>query len=301
VQQVSGPRKIPLGLLIAAASLQQVIMGGTFVFARYVLQLLDPFAVACLRFSISSIILCSIACSISHSKRTKPIEGRDRIRIFLLGVVIILLNQVTYLYGQKLTTAAHGGLLFTITPVFVYMLAIRFLNEKWSSKKGAGIALTVLGAAIIFFEQGIQFNPEIFRGDLIILLAVVAWAVYTVQGKPLVEKYGAFRVTAYALASGSLVYLPFGFYRLLIADWSQMDNLGWVSIGYISIATSIVGYSAWYWLLKHMEASRLAVLTNLQPIVAGFLGYYFLREVITLPFLLAGLIIIIGVTVTQKA
>ena len=276
-------------------------MGGTFPFARYVLQLMDPFAVAFLRYIIATAILVPIALVMSRNDNSVPITPPDKRIIAILGLSIVVLNQTMYLYGQKLTTAAHGGLLFATTPIFVYLLAMKHLGEKWSSRKGLGIMMAVAGAALIIFEKGLDFDYNILLGDIIILLAVIAWAYYTVYGKPLVEKYGAFRVTAWSLGFGALVYFPFGLYRLIIADMSRMDMYGWISIGYISIAVSVIGYSLWYWLVKQMEASRVAVLTNIQPLVAGFLGWYFLDEVITGPFILAGVIILAGVVITQKA
>jgi drug/metabolite transporter (DMT)-like permease len=288
-------------LFLFIAVLHQIIMGSSFVFARYVLGLLDPFAIAFLRFSISSVILCSFALWISARPGTVRIASCDRIKIALLGVLIIIFNQVIYLCGQKYTTASHGGLLFTMTPVFVYIIAMKHLGEAWSYKKGLGILLAVTGSVLIVLERGLDLGDNMLQGDAIILLAVIAWAYYTVYGKPLAEKYGAFRVTAYALGSGSAIYFPFGLYRLIAADMSRMDGYGWLSILYLAIGTSVIGYSTWYWLLKRMEAGRLSVLTNLQPIVAGVLGFCFLSEAITIIFVISGLIIIFGVTITQKA
>jgi drug/metabolite transporter (DMT)-like permease len=53
-------------------------------------------------------------------------------------------------------------------------------------------------------------------------------------------------------------------------------------------------------MLKYMEASRLAVLVNAQPVIAGILGIYMLNEPLTLPFVIGGIIILAGVTITQK-
>jgi len=109
------------------------------------------------------------------------------------------------------------------------------------------------------------------------------------------------RITAYTLGSGAVAFFPFGLYRLATADLSRIDSLGWVSVLYIAIISSVIGYFIWYWLLKYMEASRVAVLSNAQPIVAGILGIYLLGESLTLPFVLGGIIILAGVTITQKA
>ena len=276
-------------------------MGGTFPVARYVLVQTDAFVVAFFRYCISGSILCLIAWVVSTRPGVIKISKADKKTIIGLGFIIVILNQTLFLVGQKLTTASHGGLLFAITPIFVYFMAIRHLGETWMVKKGIGILLAVVGSAIIIFEDGFQFNLTILSGDLIILLAVIAWAYYTVYGKPLVEKYGAFRMTAYTVGAGAVMYFPFGLYRYLQCDLSNIDTNGWLAILYISILTSVIGYSIWYWLLKFMEASRLSVLVNIQPIVAGILGVYMLGETITPLFVAGGLVIMAGVYVTQKA
>lgn len=288
-------------LLFLVAIFQQTFMAGTFVFARYVLLQTDPFAVAFLRYTIAAAVLFTIASRLSKRPKAKAIEPADRKKIIVLGLVIIFFNQTLYLYGQKLTTAGHAALLFATTPIFVYLMAMNHLGEIWSWGKGIGIGLAVVGSAIIVFETGLSFDYDLLVGDMIIIVAVVAWAYYTVWGKPLVEKYGAFRITAYALASGAAMYFPFGLYRFVAADMSKVDTYGWLSILYIAIVTSVIGYSIWYWLLKHMEASTAAVLVNIQPIIAGILGFYLLSETISLPFVIGGVIILTGVTVTQQA
>ena len=291
----------PLKTLLVVAALQQFMMGGTFPFARYVLQRLDPFTVAFIRFGISALILCCLALRISRKAGTVPVAQADKLKIWGLGFLIIICNQFLYLYGQKYTTASHGGLIFATTPALVYLFAIKYLKEKISGLRGLGVFLTISGAALIFFERGIAFNPDYVKGDIIILFAVIAWALYTVWGKPLAEKYGALRMTAYALGAGTIIYFPYGLFRTLTADWSQMDGLGWLAIGYISIGTSVIGYTVWYWLLKQMKASRVAVLNNLQPLAAAFLGWYFLGETLTGVFILAFALIVAGILITQKA
>lgn len=276
-------------------------MGGTFPIARVILVQTDPLVVAFFRYCISAAILCLIAWRISKNPRAVKITPRDKRIIIFLGFIIVFLNQTLFLVGQRLTTAAHGGLLFSITPIFVYLMAMRHLGEVWLPKKGFGIALAVIGSFLIIFENGLSFDSNIVIGDITILLAVVAWAYYTVYGKPLVERYGAFRLTAYTVGAGAVMYLPIGLFFLARTDLSHITPAGWWSLLYISIVTSVIGYSIWYWLIKHMEASRAAVLTNIQPIIAGVLGFYILGETIDWQFVVGGIIILAGVYLTQRA
>ena len=191
-----------------------------------------------------------------------------------------------------MTTAGHAALLFAITPIFVYHMAIPHLGETWSYGKGIGIMLAVVGSAVIILETGFELDYR--------TLAKLK-GTYTDALAKLVNPETGRIHTAYALASGTILYFPFGLYRLIDADMSRVDTYGWLSILYIAIVTSVIGYSIWYWLLKYMEASKASVLVNIQPIVAGILGYYLLGETISLPFVVGGIIILTGVTVTQQA
>lgn len=297
---LNNPRPAPYSILLLVAFFQQILMGGTYPFAWYVLQQADPFAIAFIRFLIAAIIFIPIGRHYSRKPGAVPISRPDKKLIVILGVVIIIGNQTLFLYGQKFTSAAHGSLIFAITPIFVYLLAIRHLGEKWSYRKGAGILLAVIGSVIIIFERGFKLDFAFLHGDIVIVAAVIAWAIYTVYGKPLVHKYGAFRVTAYALSAGTLFYLPIGLYFTLTTDFSRVDAYGWLAILYLALITSVFGYSVWYWLLKQMEASRLTVLVNIQPIVAGILAVYLLNEQMMAFFVIGGLIILTGVTITQQ-
>jgi len=77
--------------------------------------------------------------------------------------------------------------------------------------------------------------------------------------------------------------------------------MAWGSILYVALITSVVGYTIWFWLLKRMEATRVSILANMQPIVAGVLGIYLLGEAVNVPFIIGALIILGGVTIAQKA
>jgi drug/metabolite transporter (DMT)-like permease len=290
--------KSPTWLLITAAIFQQTLMAGTFIAARFALREIDPYVVAFVRFVAASVVLVAIA---RNFGKNNPISRADWYRIGLLGVLIILFNQTVYLVGQKYTTAAHGALLFATTPIFVYLIAMRVLGERWSRRKALGILLAVIGSGVIILENGFSLQDRALWGDVLILVAVIAWAFYSVFGKPLVHKYGAMRITAYSLALGTVVYFPYGLYRFLSTDLQEATMTNWYGVLYLAICTSVIGYFIWYWLMKYMEASRVAVITNLQPIIAGILGFYLLGEGLSMAFAVGGIIVLVGVTVTQKA
>lgn len=276
--------------------LQQILGAFTFPIAKVGLDIIEPFAFAFYRFLFSSIALLLIT---RFYRKTPKIERKDRWRIVGLGLIIIPFNQVLYLYGQSLTGVGHGSLLFATTPVFIFLAALIHLKEKLVVRRMIGIILAVIGVFVIMGGGAITISTDYLIGDLIILLAVMAWAYYTVLGKPMVQKYGAIRVTAYALASGSAIYFPFGLYAALRVDYSAVTTAGWLSVLYLALGTSVAAYVLWYWILKQMAASRIAVFHNIQPIVASVVAWVWLDEQLGLSFIVGGLIVLSGVILAE--
>lgn len=275
---------------------QQLLGGLTFPIAKFGLEQIEPFTFAFYRFVISALILLII----NRFRRHRiPVEKKDYLKIIGLGFLIIILNQTMYLYGQKLTASGHGALLFATTPIWIFIGGLVWLKESFSWRRALGVGLGLAGVVVIMTTGALEISSEYLLGDMIILLAVLSWAVYTILGKPLVMKYGAFRVTAYALASGSMIYFPFGLYRSLTFNYRGVTPGAWISLAYVALGVSIVAYVLWYWLLKKMEITRLAVFHNLQPVIASGVAFVFLAEPITLSFVTGGIIVLSGVLITE--
>ncbi len=286
----------PGSVIFSALIIQQILGGLTFPIAKLGLDVIDPFTFAFYRFVISSIILLAI---VYFKKDKPPIEKKDYLKIAGLGLLIIPFNQVAFLYGQKLTAAGHGALLFATVPLWIFIGALIHLKEKFVYKRAIGILIGFIGVIIILLSGKIEVGKEYLIGDIIILIAVMAWAYYSILGKPLVEKYGAFRVTAYALSFGSALYFPFGLYRAIIYDYSQSNFYAWLSVLYVAIGVSILAYVLWYWVLKQRDASKIAVYHNLQPFIAILVAYLMLEETPEVTLIIGGIIAISGVLITE--
>lgn len=284
------------GIILSVLFSQQLLGAVSFSISKYGLAIIEPFAFAFYRFVIAAAILLVIT---RVSKHERPIEKKDYWKIFCLGLIIIPFNQLTYLYGQSLTGAGHAALLFATTPIWIFIMAMIHLKEKLIVRRMIGIVVAVIGVGIIMFGGAVKIGREYLIGDLIIFLAVLAWAYYTILGKPLVKKYGAFRVTAYALSFGTLLYIPFGLYAANKVDYSQVTAGAWLSVLYMAIGISVAAYVLWYWVLKHLEASRMAVFHNIQPVIASAMAYFWLGEPLGAPFIVGGLIVLAGVIVAE--
>ncbi len=286
----------PIGLLLAVIVLQQVFAAMTFPAAKYGLAHIDPFTFAFYRTVIAGVLLLLL---VRARRYATTVSRADRWRIAGLGALIIWLNQVAYLVGQVTTTAGDAALLFATTPIWICLLARLHLKERIPGRRILGIGIAIAGVVIIIWRGAIGFGREHLLGDLIVFGSVLAWAAYSIFGKPLVQKYGALRVTAYALCAGAVCYFPYGLFRALTCEYAGVPLLAFASIVSVALGTSIMSYLLWYWVLKHMEASRVAAYHNLQPIIATATAHFLLGETLGLTFLIGGFVILAGVITTE--
>jgi drug/metabolite transporter (DMT)-like permease len=219
----------------------------------------------------------------------------------LLGLICIPINQGLFLWGLSYTTPTHGALLYSTLPVFVFLIAHYYLKEEFKWRKIFGIGLAFCGVVYLMLEKGLKFETKYLFGDFLILLAVVSWALYTVMGKPYLNKYGPPFLTFAAVAIGSAVFLPFGIIPALQFDWGAVSTKALLSLAYIAFLTSGIAYILWYYALSKLEASRVAIVNNFQPVVTALLSFAFYGERFSLGFVAAGVVILLGVLLVEIA
>jgi drug/metabolite transporter (DMT)-like permease len=274
----------------------QVLTAIAFPVAKLGLNQIDPLSYAFFRFVLATVVYVPV---LLFLRQRKIIPFRDHIRIFIIGLILIPVNQVVFLIGQSMTSASHSSLLFATVPIFIYILAIVFLKERITFRRSLGIIVAAAGAYIILAGGARKTGGESLTGDLLVLIAVVAWAAATIMAKSMAQTYGAFRVTGLALVYGSILYLPFGAYKVIGGYYGNVSIVGWSSVFYMGIVVSVLAYFLWYWVLKYMEASRLAVIQNIQPVIASAVAVLTLGETIGDTFLIGGAVALGGIILTE--
>jgi drug/metabolite transporter (DMT)-like permease len=281
-----------------ALLLQTAISAGTYLFAKRTLAELHPLELAELRFALAAIVYAAILAG--TGRRLVPPPG-DRLRALALGVVGLPVNQGLFLSGLARSTPAHAAILYALTPACVLAGARLFLGEPISRARLSGILVAFTGAAVLLLERGLAQARGPLVGDLLLLGAVFAWAAYTIGTRPLAQRHGALEPTGWALVGGAIVSAPFAplFVRAPHA-LASVSAAAWAGLAFLVIATSVVAYLLWAFALRRLEAARVAVFTNLQPVATAALSYAIFGERIGVGAAVGGLFVLAGVTLAQR-
>ncbi|MBI1798327.1 MAG: DMT family transporter, partial [Candidatus Eisenbacteria bacterium] len=232
------------------------------------------------------------------ARRDVRIAPEDRGRLALLGLLAVPLNQGLFLFGMQWASASHAALLYALTPTFVTLFALRGGGRPKLSQI-VGLALAFAGVLSLMLQRGLHFDQHSLRGDALILLAVVAWAIYTVVGRGVTRRYGPLIVTSEAILIGALIFLPVGLLSLRGFDPARISAGGWGGLAYLALLTSALNYVIWFWGVAHLKPATVAMLTNIQPLVTVALAVAILHESVPAGFALSTALVLGGVWLTQ--
>ncbi len=275
---------------------QQFLASGTHIVAKIVVRDIEPLTLTLLR----SVLAASGLLAYVWLKGSRlKFEQQDKKKIMWLSFLAIPLNQFLFLAGMRYSTPANAALLYGTTPAVVLVLSHYLGKEVITFRKGIGVLVAFIGIIIIVFERGIDFTSEYTFGNILFVIAVLAWGLYSVQGRTMTLKYGAFSTSTATMILGGVFFLPVGLIGAVQFDYSSLTMAHIGGLFYLAIATSIFSYYLWYYALERIEASKAAIFSNIQPILTTTFAVLLLGQELTPAFFVGGIIAITGVILTQ--
>ena len=212
---------------------------------------------------VSTVLLLALARKISW----KP----QAVKTYVAAGLGIYGAMTTVYWGAQFIPSGLISVLFGLTPIFTGVLAAFWLNERsHTSNKLLGVALGITGL-IVIFGNGIEFGNDAIKGILAVLLSVVLDSISAVWVKGIGAKLPAMDVTHGGLLIAAPLYLLTWFsYDGTIPE--QVSTRALMAILYLSVFGSVLGFFLYYYILKHIDAGRVALATLITPVTALLLG-----------------------------
>jgi len=289
-------------LLYGGLLLHTVLSAGSYLCGKTALREIPPLPLGLLRFLGASALLALLLLRVRPPGQRLPPKSAWP-QLLVLSFVVVPVSQGFFQTGLALSTAGHAALLYSLTPLFVLLLAQALRRELPGMRTAVGTLIALAGTLYVLAWRGLDLSRGPLLGDLLLLVAVVAWALFTAEGRPLVTAYGPLPVIAWTLIAGTAMYLPLGIASLAapgaVHRIVHASRAAWLGVLYLVLVTSVIAYLLWYWALAHLPAARVAVFTNLQPLATAVLAHVFLGEHVTPQFIGGALVVISGVVLAQ--
>lgn len=276
---------------LLAAGFTIVLWASAFAGIRAGLKSYSPENVALLRYLVASVLLIGYAYTV---KMPLP-SRRDWPGIALLGFLGFTVYNVALNAGEVGVSAGVASFVVATAPVFMAGLAFIVLGERLGKWGWGGIALSFLGVAVISLltSDGVRVDERV----LLVLIAAIVQAFYSVGQKPYLTRYGGLRFAVYAIWSGTaflLIFVPG-----LIGEIRTASTESTLAVVYMGVFPGAMGYLSWSYVLEKVPASQAGSFLYLIPGTAVLIAWLWLGEVPDVLSLVGGVLIIAGVYVVH--
>jgi drug/metabolite transporter (DMT)-like permease len=225
-------------------------------------------------------------------KPKTPIQRRHIPRILLVSFASVVGYHLSLNYAETIVSSGLAGLLISFGPIFVVLLSATFLKEKVGGKLKLALLLAVAGAFVLSLND-IGFLQV--TGPIAVILAAFMFSIFSVGSKPLVRDYGALPTSIWVAVIGTVFALPL-ISRQLFQQVLNLSLIGWLSVIYLAILSTVVANMILYTLVGTRAVSRLSVQLYLIPLVSLAGGILLLGESLTTFTILGASLLFAAVT-----
>ena len=284
-------------LVITGLILTNIFWGASGVAVKIAQMQLGTFEIVALRF-IAAVPILIIITLLWKGREALRIEKKDLPYIAILAFMGIPLEFLLQVTSLAYTTATCFTLIFSLSPFFIIFASAVLIKEKITKHKAVGALIGFIGVAFII-TNGSLAVPTNLLGDAVAIMANIVWALYTVLGKPINEKYSALTVLNYTFIFGALEMLPF---YLISPGLSPVEFTGstWISMIFLTIFCSLIAFLLYNYGTEKLPASIAGMFIYIQPLSGVALAALVLGESITVYTILGTFLIIYGIYEAER-
>jgi len=280
-------------LIVLAFIAIYVIWGSTYLFNKIAVTELPPFFLASIRFIAAGILMILLALI---SKQKLTISKKQFSNSVIASFFFLIYGNGVFVWALRYVDSGFGALLASTQPLFVLFL-LRLIDRKPFQKKSIiGVCLGMIGMYILVSQQELTTSEGSLLGVFMMLTCVLSWS------------YGSVFVSKADLPKSFMVTTG---YQMLVAgfvlaitslsiDEQWTSPLTWstnvqLSMFLLIFFGGVIAFTAFNYLLKVVSPEKVSTSAYVNPIIALFMGWYFLDEVFTTQSIIASVILLTGV------
>jgi drug/metabolite transporter (DMT)-like permease len=254
-----------------------------------------PLAYATVRFGVGSMIFAGLTYG---RERSLSVQRRDLWILFGVVALSLYLNQMSFAYSIKLTTASTVALLFGTLPIFVGIIAWLTGVERPSRLQWLAICVSFLGVSLVAADAEGGLSGDL-GGILVGLVAPVTWSLYSVLVGPLLRRYSPYRISAVvgmaAIVPLALTSIP----ELSSEGWDDVGALAWGALAFSILLAFVFANVLWFTAIDRVGPNRASLYANLQPFLGALFAVLALGETMGTLQIAGGAVIAAGILLAR--
>jgi drug/metabolite transporter (DMT)-like permease len=286
--------RAPRGLVVLNFAAVYLVWGSTYLAIRFAVETIPPFMMAGTRFLISGAILYLWTRARGEAA---PVRANWRAAL-IIGFFLLLGGNGGVVWAEQRVPSGLTALLVASVPLWVVLLEAAGGGKRPTARVWIGIAAGFVGLGLLVSPADVSGGPHVDRwGTAALVAASVTWAIGSVLSRHVDLPRSPLLGTGMEMLTGGALLMLAG---LVLGEWRGLDlgavsRASWVGLTYLTLVGSLVGFTAYVWLLNNVPIAQASTYAYVNPVVAVFLGWAIADEPLTARVLVAAAVIVAGV------
>jgi drug/metabolite transporter (DMT)-like permease len=287
----------PVWKTLLAFGIIYFVWGSTFLAIRVGVREVPPLILASMRFFVAGAVLFVWL----KLKGTPSPSRREWLAASVLAVCIFVVDYGLLFWAEQRVPSGIAAVMLATIPVFMALSEIFFLGTQRLTLRLAIALLVGIGGVAVLVSHSVSFGeaPIDRRGAIALVIAAMSWSIASALTRKLpLPASKAMSSGAQMLAGGILLAVTAALFGEFHGFHIQAVSRGaWFALAYLIVAGSIVGFTAYVWLIHHESPTKVGTYAYVNPVVAVILGYFLGGEVVGPRTLLGTLLVLVSVVV----
>ena len=273
------------------------VWGSTFLAIRVGVHEVPPFLLAAMRFLIAGLVLYGWV--MARGERSPNV--RQWASVTLLAILIFVCDYGLLFWAEQRVPSGIAAVMLATIPVFMALSEILFLRTQRLTPRLALALLVGIAGVGVLMSRSLNLGgaPIDTKGAAALIFAAMSWSIASALTRKLPLP------TSKVMSSGAQMLVGGVLLSLTSAALGEFRNFhpatvsrgAWLSLLYLIVAGSIIGFTAYVWLLHHESPTKVGTYAYVNPVVAVIIGYFLGGEPLGLRTLLGTLFVLISVVV----
>lgn len=280
--------------VLLAFAIIYFVWGSTFLCIRIGVQEIPPFLFAALRFTAAGLALFLW---MLVKDKIWP-RWQEWVGASILGMLMFLIDYGCLFWAEQRVTSGVAAVVLATIPIFITILEIIFLRSvRVTISLALGLVAGILGVAALMNPSSFGGAPLDRGGAIALLIASLGWAIGTVLTKKLALPDSKGMSSALQMLTGGIQLFALA---IVAGDTNhfhlaRLSGKGWFALVYLIIAGSLIGYTAYVWLLDHESPTKVGTYAYVNPVIAVALGYFLIGEEVGMRTVIGTLLVLVSV------
>ncbi len=287
----------PTWKVLLAFAIIYFVWGSTFLAIRVGVREVPPFLLAGMRFLVAGVVLYAW----SRARGAPAPTAREWRGATLLAVLIFVMDYGLLFWAERRVPSGIAAVMLATIPVFMALSEILIVKTQRLTGRLAMALLLGIGGVAVLVNHSASFGdaPIDTLGACALLFAATSWSIASALSRKLPSpSVKAMSSAAQMFAGGVLLTITAALFGELRGFHPQaVSTKAWLALTYLIVAGSIVGFTAYVWLLHHESPTKVGTYAYVNPVVAVLVGYFLGGEAIGARTIAGTLLVLVSVVV----